>query len=367
MAARTLHVLYHLDTTGRVPQMVLLARELLAHGYDVQVCSLTRSRQPATKLDGLDVPVIPIGRRWNLDPTAVGRLRRLIKRFAPDLIHAWQYPAGIYCQAAVPPATIPCIGQWPHSPTRRTPVGRAVERLFGPKIRQIVVPTERARQACLQAGWLPERVSVIPGAAIPTSVTTAQRRQLRQELRLPATARLIGAACPLVPGNRLKDLIWTADLLKVLYDDVYVLVLGDGPQRWRLQRYCRLVEIEDRVHLLGSRRDAHRLISHLDCFWLGGCDTGQADEVLTAMAAGVPVVASDSPAARDLIQPGETGILVPAGNRAALARQTKALLDDPAWAMRLGEAGRQRIAGRFSVAAMTQGYLALYRELLGHP
>ena len=58
------------------------------------------------------------------------------------------------------------------------------------------------------------------------------------ELNLPANARLIGAVGRLWPQKRLKDLIWAADLLKSTRDDTHLLIVGDGPQRWRLERYA---------------------------------------------------------------------------------------------------------------------------------
>ena len=123
-----------------------------------------------------------------------------------------------------------------------------------------------------------------------------------EQLGLPDDARLIGTAGPLVGAERVKDLIWTADLLKCVRDDVHLLVLGDGPQRWRLERYRRQVEITDRVHLLGRRADEPAILASLDCFWLGAGER-LSTALLEAMAAGVPVVIADTPVHRALTAP----------------------------------------------------------------
>jgi glycosyltransferase involved in cell wall biosynthesis len=78
---------------------------------------------------------------------------------------------------------------------------------------------------------------VIPNAGGRPSRHAITREQLLAEWELPPGSRLIGAVNRLWPQKRVKDLIWAADLLKVARDDTHLLIIGDGPQRWRLQRY----------------------------------------------------------------------------------------------------------------------------------
>ena len=157
---------------------------------------------------------------------------------------------------------------------------------------------------------------------------------------LPEGSRLVGLIGRLWPQKRVKDAIWAADLLKVIRDDVHLLVIGDGPQRDRLRKFRDQVRIRDKVHFLGERGDVPRLLPHFDVLWSTSGYEGQSNAIMEAMAAGVPVVATDVPGTRDLVVHGETGYLVPVGDRAGFARQTNRLLDDADLARRLGEAGR---------------------------
>ena len=164
--------------------------------------------------------------------------------------------------------------------------------------------------------------------------------------------------------KRLKDVIWAADLLKVAEHQCHVLLFGDGPLRWRLERYAKQVNVADRVHFLGHREDVAQWLPHLRCLWLASQYEGQSNAIMEAMAAGVPVVASDIPANRTLIDHGETGLLYPVGDRGDLARQTHRLLSDDQLADRLGRAGRERIQNEFGVEKMVRSYAQLYEELV---
>ncbi|MEM8678042.1 MAG: glycosyltransferase, partial [Planctomycetota bacterium] len=79
---------------------------------------------------------------------------------------------------------------------------------------------------------------------------TTTRGTIRHQLGLPLDSKLVGMAGSLGPEDHLKDAIWAADLLKVVRDDVHLLLIGNGPDRWRWEKFRRAVQIEDRVHFL---------------------------------------------------------------------------------------------------------------------
>ena len=176
--------------------------------------------------------------------------------------------------------------------------------------------------------------------------------------------RLIGAVGPLQPHKRLKDLIWSADQLNLVRDDCCLLIVGQGPHDWRLRRFCHQVAPRGGVFFMGVRDDVPGLLAGLDCLWSASQSESLPNCVLEAMAAGVPVVASDILAHRHLITPGETGFLVPVGHRPGYARQTLPLLAEESLRRRLGRAGQQRAREDYSVDAMVGRYVQLYRSLL---
>jgi len=140
-----------------------------------------------------------------------------------------------------------------------------------------------------------------------------------------------------------------------LHDNLRLLIIGDGPQREPLYRYARLASDLDHIRFLGERADAERILPHLDCLWNAGENTGPAVAILEAMAAGVPVIASDTPANRELVVENETGHLIPLGTRAGRAARARAMdhiFNDAELAPRLSTASRLRATQNFDVNSM---------------
>jgi glycosyltransferase involved in cell wall biosynthesis len=186
---------------------------------------------------------------------------------------------------------------------------------------------------------------------------------LLRELRLPADAKLIGVVGRLVPEKRVKDLIWAADLLRVLHENLRLLIIGDGPLRPQLEEYARLASDLDHIRFLGAGSDVWRIMPHLDALWNGSENVGQSAAILEAMSAGVPVIASDTPTNRELVIQGETGYLIPLGTRAgraARARYTDHIFTDAKLRSRLDEAAHHRASEHFNVERMVLEHIGLY-------
>jgi glycosyltransferase involved in cell wall biosynthesis len=173
------------------------------------------------------------------------------------------------------------------------------------------------------------------------------RKQFLGSLNLPEGVRLIGAVGPLTTNARIKDLIWAAELLRVVDDETHLLIAGEGPEEWRLHRFRDQVGIRHRVRFLGKRIDYRQWLPLLDFFWSGSKTGNSPLYVLEAMSVGLPVVATDIAAHRELITAAENGFLVRPGDRAAFARYTWRMMNDNVECRRIGNAAIQSVAKRF--------------------
>ena len=345
----------------------MLARGLPRDAFDVHVAVLTHSGPLEADLRSGGIDVTLVGKRWKVDPLAYARLRKHIRHLAPDIVHTWLFAANAYGRQAAMSVGVKhivagerCVDPW------KGFAQLSIDRALARRTDRIVANSSGIKDFYVRQGLPAEKFTLIPNGIGPFEPKDrVSRADLLTELKLPPEARLLGAIGRLWPQKRIKDLIWAADLLKSARDDAHLLIIGDGPLRWRLERYRDQNDIADKVHFLGERGDVSRILEHLDCLWLASEYEGQSNAIMEAMSAGVPVIATDIPGNRDLVIEGETGHLITVGDRAAFTKHTHHLLEDQPLARRLGEAGRQRMLTEFSVEKMIQRHAQLYRELAG--
>lgn len=214
---------------------------------------------------------------------------------------------------------------------------------------------EAARYRVL--GVVPERLAVVPfGVA---STTPSDPIAFRRSLNIPDDARLILAAGGFDSAAALKDAAWAFDVLKYVAPDLHLVLVGDGPERRRVEAFAHAIGFDDyRVHFAGPRADRPSLFALADVVWVTH-RRGGVKIALEAMAAGAPVVAVGTPDLAEVV----SGILVPPGDRVRMAAVTAELLADPDRAAVLGAAAHT-VAGRFSVAAMAARYAAVYHDVV---
>ena len=364
---RLLLVIPTLVRGGAEKQLALLACGLPRDEFDVHVAVLTHSGPLEATLYAAGIPVTVIGKRWKADPLAYFRLKRHIRALAPDVVHTWLFAANAYGRQAAIAAGVKhilagerCVDPW------KSAWQLSIDRLLAKRTERIVTNSSGVVEFYAGRGLPADKFVVIPNGIEPPAVADPiSREALLAELALPAGSRLIGCVGRLWPQKGHKDLIWAADLLKSTRDDAHLIVIGDGPLRWRLERFTRQNAVEDKVHFLGERNDVPRLMQHFDVLWLGSAYEGQSNAILEAMAAGVPVIAYDIAGNRDLVIPDETGYLVPLGDRYEFTRRTHWLLDDESLRRRQGDAGRARVQREFTVERMVARHAELYRQLSG--
>jgi len=290
-------------------------------------------------------------------------LASMLRRRNFGLLHCWGLAALAYTCAVWPGRqTVPMVVTLTdHLPKGRLPQ-TLLQRLLH-RVSRVVVSNLITHQQCVSMGIEPENLVILPsGVALP-GPPTRSREELLAELQLPQATRLLAVVGPLLTHKRVDDAIWCFELVRVLYDKACLLVIGDGPQRRRLERFARLVCEPGSVRFLGLRADVAEILPHIDVLWQRSEWEAGPNAVLEAMAASVPVVATDIGPHAQFIEHERTGFLSPVGNRADCTRLTDQLLSDPERARHVGAAARAFVGQQYSVERMADAYQRLYEQI----
>ncbi|HEX6289298.1 MAG TPA: glycosyltransferase [Herpetosiphonaceae bacterium] len=210
-------------------------------------------------------------------------------------------------------------------------------------------------------GPVHDKIAVIRnGVDVQRYRRSVDRGALRCRLGLPDAARLLIVVGTLKAQKGHRYLLDAATEAVAQQPDLHILVVGDGELRAALEQQTRDSGLEGHVHFLGNRDDVPELLAASDYFVLPSLWEGLPMALIEAMASGLPVIATDVSGTREVMQPDETGLLVPPGDVRQLRAAIGHLLADPDRARAMGEAAQRRVIAAFSAQQQAQQHLALY-------
>ncbi len=204
---------------------------------------------------------------------------------------------------------------------------------------------------------------VIPNAR--PRLPVAPPAHARQRLGLPQEGFLVGWVGRMT-GEKGLDLFLTSLRDSAMPSDVQAVIVGDGPMREELQARTDQWGLTSRIRWLGVVSNAGPLVSAFDLVVCSSRTEGTPMVLLEALAAEVPIVSTSVGGVPDLLGP-EGGILVPAGDSAAIARAIAKVYGDPAGAKQRAVAFARRRASRDVFEHWLDSYTALYQELQSDP
>lgn len=358
---KILHVEAGKHLYGGARQVLYIVEGLAARGVDNLLACPAGSEMSRQQPAG--ARVLPMKMGGDGDIGLAVRLARLIRAERPDLVHLHsRRGADTWGGLAAKLAGVPCVlSRRVDNPESRWAVALKY-RLYD----HVITISEGIRQVLLSEGLAPQKVSCVRSAvdAAPY-LPPVDRAAFRAEFGLPPDALVAGVVAQLIPRKGHRYLLSALPGLLERHPDLQVLIFGQGPLEAELRAEVESRNLAAAVRFTGFRHDLPR--------WLGGLNMlihpadmeGLGVSLLQASAAGVPIVTSRAGGLPEAVQDGVTGILCPPGDVAALAAAIDRLAGDAALRARFGAAGRARILAEFSIDAMVDGNLAIYRQVLG--
>ena len=299
------------------------------------------------------------------DVRVLWRLRRLMRQRKTDAIVT--VGAGdkmFWGRLAARLAGVPVIASALHSTGWPDGVGR-LNRLLTPLTDAFIGVAQPHGEHLVEHERFPaERVHVIPnGVDTQRFAPSACVQATRAELGISPAAPVVGILAALRPEKNHTLFLNVASRIVSQISDAQFIVIGDGPERPRLQRQAAELGVDGAVHFLGNRNDVPDVLGAIDLLALTSDNEANPVSILEAMSVGKPVVATDVGSVSESVGHGMTGLLAPAGDADTLAERMIELLNDPLLAQEMGQRGRQVVQQEWSLAAMVAGYENLIAQL----
>lgn len=359
------HVVHRLDYGGLENGLVNLLNRLPdTTGRHAVVC-MTRASDFRTRLRRPDIPVYEIDKRPGKDPGAYLRLWRLLRHLRPALVHT-RNTGVLDCQPVARAAGVRTglhgYHGWDVDDLHgQDPRRNRLRRLCDPFVRHYVAVSRQIES------WMTGTLGIDPGriSRICNGVDTGRFRPAQ-----PPEAEFVIGTVGRLQAVKNQALLLEA-FARLLADRpaerarLRLALIGDGPERGRLERMAVEAGMADRVDFAGWNDDVAASLASLSVFVLPSLNEGISNTVLEAMACGLPVVATAVGGTPELVSNGETGFLVDSGDVAGMAGRLAAYLDSPGLRQRHGTAARGRACHEFSIERMVADYDTLYRRLLG--
>lgn len=357
-----MHVLYRLQEGGTEYGVIKVVNGLDRRFVISSICSTT----PATSVKNLLLPDVRLHecqRRAGNDPRLVWEMFQIFRRERPDIVHthAW----GTLCEGLVAArlARVPHVVHGEHGTLQLKPHQARVQRWAWSRADHLLSVSSRlADRMARDVGISRERVTVIQNGVDLQRFSVLSKAETRRVLGLSPDAFIVGTVGRLVEVKNQALLLNAVAPLVAAGLQCQIVIAGEGPLRPTLEQLTQSLGLLRAVRLLGHRPDVERVLAALDVFALPSRSEGMSNTILEAMAARLPVVATDVGGTREMIVDGETGVLVPSGDAAALAAALERLASDGALRERMGDAGRLRVEQQFSLEAMLRQYKQVYLQ-----
>jgi glycosyltransferase involved in cell wall biosynthesis len=313
---------------------------------------------------GVEPRCVAIPPRLGLE--AFRRVRRHLAHVRPDLVHTHLGSADVLGGPAARSLGLPTVATIHSHAPASTGRDRAKARLMTAARRasaaRVIAVSESARAAYLAAGAAPERVVVVHNGILGRAEPGAGAR-VRSQLGLGPHDLVAAMVSSLRPEKGHDVALDTVRASLDRFPSLRLVVAGDGPLRPSLERAA--ASLGDRVVFAGYRPDVMAVLDAADVLVQPSRADAFPTAILEAMAASVPVVATDVGGIGELVRDGVTGTLVAGPPLApAFAAALAALLEDGARRRRLGSAGRQRFEQEFTAAHWVQRLREVYVEVL---
>lgn len=361
---RVVHIINALSIGGAERFLLQLAHAQALRGCLPSILTLVEPNPLAELYESRGVGCRGLGRARLNDPRLVVDVWRALRELRPDVVHTHLFYADIFGSVAARAAGVRAVLSTQHSTQRgrlswRRRAGIRTMARFAHRL--VAVSNSVRRSAALHLGTPESRIVVIPNGIALEEWDRASALS-RTDLGIPEDALVVACIGRVVEAKGYEAFLQV--VARLSDPRVRVLIVGDGPDRQRLEHRSAQLGLGETVRWLGFREDVPRVLKAVDVFAMPSLWEGHSVALLEAMAAGCACLISDIP---ELVETaGAAAVRVRTSDLEATTRALRELLASPERRADLGQAARQ-IAHNFSIDRSAERYLDLYRDLVHSP
>ena len=365
---KVLHLISSGGMYGAEAVILNLARGLRDGPHECALGVFSNTSNPNVQLheialrEGLESHLILC--QGQMDREAVARIRELAARTGADVVHAHGYKADSYAYVALRERGVPLVSTchtWYDTDLLVSLYGR-IDRFVLRKFARVVAVSDEVRQRLLKAGVREEKIRLVRNGIDLRQFDGAG--PARREGSATYRTLVVGLVGRLAWEKGVDVFLHAAAHVLVEAPETRFVVVGEGPDREKLEQTIDALNIRESVEMLGHREEMASLYATLDVMVSSSRQEGLPVAVLEGMASGLAVVATAVGDVPTVVVDGRTGVLVPAEDAELLAAGIVDLLRDSEKRRRLGDAARQLIEEEYSAARMTADYLRVYEEAI---
>jgi glycosyltransferase involved in cell wall biosynthesis len=369
---KVLFLITDLPRDGAQRQLLELVKGLDKKRFQPIVLTLNPGgalEQEFQKVHG--VRLLSLARKGKYDFMCFFRVFKIMRQMKVDIVQPFLTPATLFGLGPALLCHTPVkIVTERNSPQVRASTGQRlylqVEDMLSRFADWAISNSQAGKEFLIQRGIEPSRVKVIYNGInlnrLNPNCDGVER--VRQNIGIPQGGKVVGMMARMFPPKNHALFLQAAALISQTAPQTRFAFLGDGPLKTRLEELSREFGLESETIFLGEQQDVGTYLSAFDIAVLSSDTEGCSNSLLEAMALGIPVVATDVGGNREVVSPGESGLLVPPGDAEALAKAIIMLLENPRLAKSMGEQARQRVITEFSLERMVSQYQSLYEDTL---
>lgn len=360
-------------TIGGAEQLLLeFLRNVDADRFRMHMCFLRSLGLMGKEMLSLGFPCTTDVLKHRFDFPGVLKLARVLKREKTEVLFLVNHRNTLfYGVPAAKLAGVPAIINWENETFKRyshhaiTMLGR---RFLHLGIDRVVAAAGGHRDYIAAAERIPhDKIAVIYNGVNPKRFdSNLSRGEARVRLGVPAESPVVSIVAVLRPDKAHENFLKTAQIVLQSRPEAHFLIVGDGPERNRLEELSGAFGIDKSVHFLGFQRELGDILAAVDVNTLSSRPEQETLSVaaIEAMSAGVPIVCTDVGFMKEIVIPGETGFLTGVDDPQAMADRLVELIGDPARCRSMGETARERVLAGLSAAKMTRAFENLFVEVL---